>query len=112
MPNAPQPLTEAQARQFVLTTVWQGLSEVADQINAETDRIATVTVDPSDRGRVSLHVYPVGSQPAQAAPLFRYVVAVRPVGSSARIQFATQPAVVNGGAGRLLDDDECPQLRL
>ena len=76
MPDLDQQGAEAEARQFVLTTVWQALSELADQINAETDRIATLTVDTAaPLGRVSLRVYPVGSQPAQATPLFRYGVA-------------------------------------
>jgi len=96
MSDARQKSPETQTRQFVLTTVWQGLSELADQINAESDQIATVTVDPADRGRVSLHVYPVGSQPAQAAPLFRYDVAVSSVASGRRVQFMAQPAMVNG----------------
>jgi hypothetical protein len=97
MPNAEQQPATAQARQFILTTVWQGLSDLADQINAETDRIATLTVDPTaELGKVSLCVYPVGSQPAQAAPLFRYVVAVTSVAAGSRVQFVAQPAVING----------------
>jgi hypothetical protein len=95
MPEAEQ-APAAETRHFILTTVWQGLSELADRINAESDRIATVTVDPADRGRVSLRVYPVGSQPAQAPPLFRYGVAVSSVASGSRVQFVAQPAVVNG----------------
>jgi hypothetical protein len=94
MSNTP-PLTEAQAQQFVLTTVWQGLSELADQINAKSDRIAMVTADPVAPGRVSLRVYPVGSQPAQATPLFRYDVAVTSAGAGASVQFVAQPVVVN-----------------
>jgi len=97
MPDLDQQGAEAEARQFVLTTVWQGLSELADQINAETDRIATLTVDPAaPLGRVSLCVYPVGSQPAPATPLFRYDVAVGSVVSGVSVQFAVEPAVVNG----------------
>src|SRR5215213_5380807 len=97
MPDAEQPFTETQARQFVLTTVWQGLNQLADQINAETDRIATLTVDSAaPLGTVSLCVYPVGSQPAQATPLLRSVVAVAPAGSGVSVRFAAQPAVVNG----------------
>jgi hypothetical protein len=97
MSEAQHPLTEAAARQFILTTVWQGLSELADQINAQTNRIATVTVDPqAELGRVSLCVYPVGSQPAQATPLFRYQVAGTPVGSGVRVQFVARPVVING----------------
>jgi hypothetical protein len=96
MPEAEQPLAESEARRFVLTTVWQGLSELADQINAKSDRIATVTVDPAAPGRISLRVYPVGSQPAQATPLFRYEVAVSSVASGPRVPFVAQPAVVNG----------------
>jgi len=91
------PLTEAKSRHFVLTTVWQGLTELADQINTETDRIATLALDPTaEPGGISLCVYPVGSQPAQATPLFRYDVAVSSVASGVRVQFQVQPAVVNG----------------
>jgi hypothetical protein len=97
MPDAQQKSPEAQARHFVLTTVWQGLSQLAHHINAQTDRIATVTVDSAAKlGRVSLCVYPVGSQPAQATLLFRYEVAVNSVGSGVRVQFVAQPTVVNG----------------
>ena len=97
MPEAQQPRVEAAAQQFVLTTVWHGLSELADQINGQTDRIATVTVDPPERGRVSLRVYPVGSQPAQAAPLFSYVVIVRSGASRPRVRFDARPGA--GGTG-------------
>src|SRR5215213_2036628 len=98
--EAGQPLTAAEARQFVLTTVWQGLSELADHINAQKDRIATLTVDPAALGLVSLCVYPVGSQPAQATPLFRYAVTVGSAGSGVRVQFVAQPAVINGQVQR------------
>ena len=91
-----QPLTGVQAQQFVLMTVWQGLSELADEINAESNRIATVTGDPGAPGRVLLRVYPVGSQPAQATPLFRYEVTVSSVTSGPRVLFVAQPALVNG----------------
>jgi hypothetical protein len=97
MPDAQQQPAEAAARQFVLTTVCQGLSEFADHINAQTDRIATLTVDPAvELGAVSLCVYPVGSRPAQAAPLFRFDVAVRSAASGVRVHFVAKPAVVNG----------------
>ena len=45
---------------------------------------------------MSLRVYPVGSQPAQATPIFSYDVAVRSVGSQVSVQFEAQPAIVNG----------------
>jgi hypothetical protein len=97
MPDLDQQGAEAEARQFVLTTVWHGLSELADQINAESDRIATLTADPAaPLGQLSLCVYPVGSQPAQATPLFRYDVAVSSASFGVSVQFAAQPAVVNG----------------
>jgi hypothetical protein len=96
MPEAEQP-TEEEARQFVLSTVWQALSDLADQINAKSNRIATLAVDAAaPQGRVSLSVYPVGSQPAQAPPLFRYDVAVARTGSRVSIRSEAQPAVVNG----------------
>ena len=95
MPGAEQP-TEAQARQFLLTTVWQGLSELADWINATSDRIATVRGDPTGRGRVSLRVCPVRSEPTQAAPLFRYDVTVSAGAANPPVQFVAQPAVVTG----------------
>jgi hypothetical protein len=99
MSDARQVSPEAQARQFLLTTVWQGLSELADRINAQTDRIATLTMDPTtELGRVSLCVYPVGSRPAQAKPLFRYEVAGRSTGSGVSVQFVAQPAVISGQA--------------
>jgi hypothetical protein len=99
MPEAEQ-RTEAQARQYLLTTVWQGLSELADQINAESDRIATLTVEPAARlGKVSLCVYPVGSRPAQATPLFRYDVAVRSASSAVSVWFTAGPAVIHGHLG-------------
>jgi hypothetical protein len=101
MSEAEQPLAKAAARQFVLTTVWQGLSELADQINAETDRIATLMVDlAAPLGRVSLCVYPGRSQPAQATPLFRFGVAVSSAGSGVGVQFVAWPAVVNGQVHR------------
>jgi hypothetical protein len=97
MPGTQPQLMETTARHFVLTTVWQGLSELADHINAETDRVATLVVDPAvPLGQVSLCVYPVGSQPAQATPIFRYDVTVRSAASDVRVQFVAQPAVVNG----------------
>jgi hypothetical protein len=95
MPEAEQ-LTEAHAQQFLLTTVWQGLRELADAINAESDRIATLTVDPAEGARVSLRVFPVGFQPAEAAPFFPYDVAVASTDSGVGVHFVTQPAVVNG----------------
>jgi hypothetical protein len=88
---------DAQARQFVLTTVWQGLSEFADQINAETDQIATLAVDPTaELAGVSLRVYPVASRPVQTTPLFRFAVAVSSSGFGVRVHFVAQPAVING----------------
>jgi hypothetical protein len=96
MPDEQQ-RADAQARQFVLTTVWQGLSEVADQINAETDRIATLTVDPAaEFAGGSLGVYPVGSRPAQATTLFRFDVAIHSAGFGVRVHFVGQPAVISG----------------
>jgi hypothetical protein len=97
MPDEQQQRAEAQARQLVLTTVWQGLSELTDQINAETDQIATLTVDPAaELAAVSLRIYRVGSRPAQATPLFRFDVAVSSTGSGVRVQVVAQPAVING----------------
>jgi hypothetical protein len=97
MSDLDQQGAEAKARHFVLTTVWQGLSELADQINAETDRIATLTMDPAaELGKVTLLIYPVGSQPAQATPLFRYDIATSASASGVSVRFAAQPAVVNG----------------
>jgi hypothetical protein len=97
MPGAKQLPTQSEARQFVLTTVWQGLSELADGINMGSNRIATLTVDPgADLGNVSLCVYPVGSKPAQATPLFRYDVEGSVVGSGVSVLFVAAPAVVNG----------------
>ena len=101
IPDAQQKSPELRARHFVLTTVWQGLSELADRINADPDRIATLTMDPAaDLGTVSLRVYPVGSQPAQATPLFRYDVTGSVVGSGVSVRFAAEPAVVNSQVRR------------
>jgi hypothetical protein len=45
---------------------------------------------------VALCIYPVASRPAQATPLFRYVVAATAVDPGASVQFEAQPAIVNG----------------
>ena len=54
-------------------------------------------VDPTaELGKVSLCVYPVGSRPAQATPLFRYEVTGSTTGSGVSVKFGVEPAMVNG----------------